>query len=261
MSGEIKKYENSKGYESISRDFLQDNSISFEARGFLGYLQSLPSDWKIYKTELYKRCERNKRASIDKIWKELLEAKYMIQFRKRNGKKWEYQYIFSLTKFTENDIKQINKQMQSENYLECSISTVENQHPKKSHEINVSSDAENEQSKNDSPKNAVGMLDLSCSNQASNKLTINRFEEEEYHTSNAIFLQLKNSKLFTIQEINQIINQLDECVTEEMVKEQLNVMSMQTKLLSPVKYFLNGIRKTIDFYEFKAEMMLKKKAN
>lgn len=46
MSGEIKKYENSKGYESISRDFLQDNSISFEARGFLGYLQSLPSDWR-----------------------------------------------------------------------------------------------------------------------------------------------------------------------------------------------------------------------
>lgn len=151
--------------------------------------------------------------------------------------------------------------MQSENYLECCISTVENQHLKESHEINVSSDAENEQSKNDSSKNAVGMLDLSCSNQASNKLTINRFEEEEYHTSNAIFLQLKNSKLFTIQEINQIINQLDECVSEEMVKEQLNIMSMQTKLLSPVKYFLNGIRKMIDFYEFKAEMMLNKKAN
>ncbi|MGM8141505.1 hypothetical protein [Enterococcus italicus] len=261
MTGQITKYENSKGYESISRDFLQDNSISFEARGLLGYLQSLPTSWKIYKTELYTRCESNKRASIDRIWKELLQANYLLQFRKRNGKKWEYQYIFSLTKFTESDKNKLTATMNQENYMECGISTVENQQSNELHEIKVSSSVENEQPKNNSPKIELGMSILNSSKTASNKLTINRFEEEEYHTSNAIFLQLKNSKLFTIQEINQIINQLDECVSEEMVKEQLNIMSMQTKLLSPVKYFLNGIRKTIRLYEFKAEMMLKKKAN
>ena len=98
-------------------------------------------------------------------------------------------------------------------------------------------------------------------NLGTNKNNNKQTEEEEYHINNPIFLQLKNSKIFTKQEIEQIINQLDECVTEEMISDQLNVMAMQTKLLSPKKYFLNGIRKTIDFYEFKAEMMLNKKAN
>ncbi|MGM0259390.1 hypothetical protein [Enterococcus sp. AZ102] len=251
MTGQITKYENSKGYESISRDFLQDNSISFEARGLLGYLQSLPSDWKIYKTELYTRCESNKRASVDRIWKELLQANYLLQFRKRNGKKWEYQYIFSLVKFTESDKNKLTTTMNQENYMECGISTVENQQSKKDDKIKISSNVDFQQSKIDSPKSDVGMLNLSCSNPTSNKLTINRFEEEIKYNSNPAFSILKNSKLFTEQEIIQIINQLPNETNRLMINQQLQTMSQQSMILSPVKYFLNGIRKQIQFHEFK----------
>lgn len=114
--GQIKQYKRNKGYTMLSHEFLQDSSISYGARGLLAELQTYPPDKKIYKTELYTRSEKNKRSSIDRIWKELEAADYLIQFRKRRGKKWDYQYIFSLQKFTEEDKKRIEQELSELGY-------------------------------------------------------------------------------------------------------------------------------------------------
>lgn len=111
MSSVIKKYiHQQKGFESISRNMLQDHdNLSLQAIGLLAHLQSLPDTWTINKTELYKRFAKNGRTSVSNAWNELIEQNYVLQFKKRFGKKYVYTYYFSHEKFSTEDIQQIEK--------------------------------------------------------------------------------------------------------------------------------------------------------
>ncbi|MGX6979021.1 hypothetical protein ACWN8V_07160 [Vagococcus elongatus] len=102
--GRIFNVSKGKGYESLSREMLQDENLSLEAIGLLANIQSYPSNWKLYKTELYTRFKHNKRKSIERIWNELVSNGYIVQFRKRIGKKYIYQYLVSSEKYTKNEI-------------------------------------------------------------------------------------------------------------------------------------------------------------
>lgn len=115
-TGQVKKYQRSKGYESLPREMLQDSNLSLEAIGLLSYMQSLPVNFKLYKTYLYKQFPKNKRTSIDRIWKELTENKYLLSFRKRSGKKWNYNYIFSVAPFTQEEIDTMIEEQEKENF-------------------------------------------------------------------------------------------------------------------------------------------------
>lgn len=105
----MKKFVKSKGYESISRDMVQDtDNLSLQAIGLLAHLVSLPDDFEIFKTVLYRRFSKNGRRSVGTAWNELVENKYIVQFRKKDDKgSWEYIYYFSQEKFTDDDIKLI----------------------------------------------------------------------------------------------------------------------------------------------------------
>lgn len=115
MSGEIKKF-GRKGYEAISRETLQDKRISYGATGLLCELASYESGWKLYKTELYKRRESSKRAAVDKLWNELIVAGYIVQYRKRVGKKYDHRYIFSSQQYTIEELNQIDDEMAEDGY-------------------------------------------------------------------------------------------------------------------------------------------------
>lgn len=108
-TGQISKFQKGKGYESIPRELLQDTNLSLEAIGLLSYMQSLPENWKLYKTELYTRFPKNKRRSIDNIWKELVENNYLLNFRKRDGRKYVYSYVFTVTPFTKEETEELIK--------------------------------------------------------------------------------------------------------------------------------------------------------
>lgn len=122
--------------------------------------------------------------------------------------------------------------------------------------------------------------DLLDSNQKLKKLTtevkniytndtnLNKTEEEDINNNttqnksiiqnndnNPVFRQLKTCGLFTDQEIYSIISQLNDSVNSYMIDEQLKIMSIQPRLLSPVKYFINGINKMIRHFEFKLAQM------
>ena len=60
----VKKFRKSKGYESLSREFLQRNDLSLEARGLLAYMESMPDDYVFHKTQLYKCFDKNKKTSV-----------------------------------------------------------------------------------------------------------------------------------------------------------------------------------------------------
>lgn len=53
--GAIQRFRKNKGYESIPRDFIQNENLTYEAREVLINLASYPNNFKIYKCELYTR--------------------------------------------------------------------------------------------------------------------------------------------------------------------------------------------------------------
>lgn len=116
-SGLIVNASKGKGYESLSRNMLQDTNLSLEAIGLLANIQSYPDNWKLYKTELYRRFPKNKRKSIDRIWDELVRNGYIVQFRRRVGRQYIYKYIMSSEKYFKNDIIEIIKSEEEIGFL------------------------------------------------------------------------------------------------------------------------------------------------
>lgn len=78
-----------------------ENPISLEAVGLLVDLWSYPEDWEVRKTELYRRFGKNKKTSVSNAWDDLVDKDYIIEFKVRVGKRWEYVYIYNIKPFTE----------------------------------------------------------------------------------------------------------------------------------------------------------------
>lgn len=81
----------------------RENTISLEALGLLVNLLSYPSTWELHKTELYKRFAHHGERSVRAAWSSLMKANYIIEFRYRSGKKYEYVYYFRKAPFTEEE--------------------------------------------------------------------------------------------------------------------------------------------------------------
>jgi len=73
----IIKRRHTNQYAQIHNNPLQNDLIDLRAIGLLSHLMSLPSDWVIYKTQLYKKFSRK---NVDAAWKELASKNYIIGF-------------------------------------------------------------------------------------------------------------------------------------------------------------------------------------
>ncbi len=73
----IIKRRHTNQYAQIHNNPLQNDLVDLRAIGLLSHLMSLPSDWIIYKTQLYKKFSRK---NIDAAWKELANKNYIIGF-------------------------------------------------------------------------------------------------------------------------------------------------------------------------------------
>ncbi|KWW22731.1 hypothetical protein AS888_00015 [Peribacillus simplex] len=84
-----------------------ENPISLEALGLLVNLLSYPTKWELHKTELYKRFGKNKETSVKSAWNDLMNANYIIEFKYRSGRKWEFVYYFRKVPFTSEEKAEI----------------------------------------------------------------------------------------------------------------------------------------------------------
>ncbi|PEB12966.1 hypothetical protein [Bacillus thuringiensis] len=75
--GTVIKRRHTAQYAQIHNNPLQNDLVDLRAIGLLSHLMSLPSDWVIYKTQLYKKFSRK---NIDAAWKELASKNYIIGF-------------------------------------------------------------------------------------------------------------------------------------------------------------------------------------
>lgn len=80
-------------YIMINKKTLQNENLSWKARGLLAYLLSLPDDWKVYEKELISHTTDGKDSTRSAI-QELIKAGYIIRTRQHNseGKFAGYEY-------------------------------------------------------------------------------------------------------------------------------------------------------------------------
>jgi hypothetical protein len=83
-------------YVVINKNCLQDHSISWEARGLLSYLLSLPNDWEVHVSHLSKLYKKKGggRDAILSMLNELIECGYCerVQTKKDNGEFSKLEY-------------------------------------------------------------------------------------------------------------------------------------------------------------------------
>lgn len=83
------------------------STISLEALGLLVNLLSYPTKWELHKTELYKRFAKHGEKSVRTAWNDLVENNYIIEFKYRIGRKYEYVYYYRKVPFTQEEKAEI----------------------------------------------------------------------------------------------------------------------------------------------------------
>ena len=197
MSGATQKYVKNKGYESIKREMLQNDDLSLEARGLLAYMESMPESYVFHKTQLQKAFKHNKRTCIDRIWNELMSQNYLIAFRKREGKKYIYQYYFTQEKFDEMDIEAIETDLLSSGFERVPL--IE----KKSRKAKIKSEILKNQHLSDDEIWDVDFEQskMNCSKSAGNKLTINKLNTKIEDTQSKPVSKHENESEWMSDEI------------------------------------------------------------
>lgn len=230
----VKKFRKSKGYESLSREFLQRNDLSLEARGLLAYMESMPDDYVFHKTQLYKCFDKNKKTSVERIWNELLDQHFIIAFSRGSGPKQEFDYLFTHESFSEQDISELNNQYFAEGW-EVAYRSGTNRKPasfyqeKTKNEENAKADksskhegVENQHPDNKGISNGVDFEqhDLNSTKSTDNKLTnksfiLNGDEEEEKENKKEISI----FEEIAIQEIPDALKMID-TISKEMINPE-----------------------------------------
>lgn len=87
-----------KNYTIINNSILDNNRLSFKARGLLIYMLSKPDDWKFYELELEKHSQVDGQSAIKSALKEIERTGYLKRQRSReNGKFIKTDWILAET--------------------------------------------------------------------------------------------------------------------------------------------------------------------
>lgn len=105
-----------ESFEMLPRELLQTEELSLEAMALLCYLISYPDNYEFKKTNLYNSFRKNKRRAVSRMLDELIEKRYFLQFKKREGKKDIYKYIYRDQAFVDDEINKIKEILGAENF-------------------------------------------------------------------------------------------------------------------------------------------------
>lgn len=85
-----------KGYESISRDALQDRRLSYKARGIMSYLKSKPPRWKTNTQAIADDSDKDGYEAVNSGIRELEELGYFARLKRQGARgRWEWLWIYS----------------------------------------------------------------------------------------------------------------------------------------------------------------------
>lgn len=214
------KGDKTKNYTVLDNSCLQDLSISWGAKGFHSYLESLPGDWKIIKTDLYKRSS-DKRYATDSVINELVKAGYIKiveQGRENNGRFTSKCFIvYEKPNFRD-----------STNIDRCRF-------PAADTSLTDNSSANNQQLLNTNLKNT---------NIQKTKLTNYEQSVSESDFINIIKGLFGGEYLFDNQFEADVLRRLDNATIDQaLLEDYLNYVFERTKMGNPIKSFEGLFRK------------------
>lgn len=84
-TGQIVRAKSGREFTLISNKLLQDCTLSFEEKGLLVFLLSLPEDWVLYKSNLHEKTKQP-RGTVDRVFKLLQDKSYIISVKMIDAK-------------------------------------------------------------------------------------------------------------------------------------------------------------------------------
>lgn len=94
----IYRIDKKDNYVVLDKGFLNDKTLSWQAKGLMAYMLSLPNDWRFHMNDLKNRS-RNGRDATYTIMKELIDAGYVVrQENREDGKFGNVDYVVHETK-------------------------------------------------------------------------------------------------------------------------------------------------------------------
>ena len=90
----FRKHRRDRGYTAIDNSPLLNPALSLQAKGLLAVMMSRPDDWKFYMAWL-ERQSKNGREAHKNAMAELLEHHYVVRVERREGGKFDYEYLVS----------------------------------------------------------------------------------------------------------------------------------------------------------------------
>ena len=84
-TGQIIKSRTTERFTTLPNEVIKSKDLSLEDKGLLSYLLSLPSDWVIYKQNLYNSLP-DKKGTIDRSFKSLQKKGYILSVKVHDQK-------------------------------------------------------------------------------------------------------------------------------------------------------------------------------
>ncbi len=84
-TGQIIKSRTTERFTTLPNEILKNKKLTLEEKGFLGFLLSLPSDWVIYRQNLYNELP-DKKGTIDKLFRNLQQKGYILSVKVHDPK-------------------------------------------------------------------------------------------------------------------------------------------------------------------------------
>lgn len=104
-TGQIIKSRTTERFTTLPNDVIKSKDLSLSEKGLLSYLLSLPSDWVIYRQNLYNSLP-DKPGTIDKIFKGLQNKGYIVSVRVHDQKTGKFigwnHIVYDITTETDN---------------------------------------------------------------------------------------------------------------------------------------------------------------
>lgn len=83
-TGQIIKSKTTERFTTLPNELIKSKSLTLEEKGFLSYLLSLPSDWVLYRKNLYDSLPDSP-GTIDRIFKSLQVKGYILSVKMHNN--------------------------------------------------------------------------------------------------------------------------------------------------------------------------------
>lgn len=127
-------------YSIIANEVAQNRELSLKAKGLFLYMWSLPDDWD-YSVQGLIACLKEGRDAIQSGLKELEQTGYLVREQKRDGGKFDYDYVlsdvlpqtgfpFTANPSTGNQLQQINNKQSTKEEKKSIPKGIEGQAPK-----------------------------------------------------------------------------------------------------------------------------------